>query len=174
MNISEAGLDKHFYVNTVKEGKKTFLILDQKRAGAVIILKERCGFPSGKKNFIQALECNSIDGANFSGSDINIDNKIYRYSKGAVMGRFKHPRKSVKRDRTTENIAAPSTTENHETLQGYIYMDINILFVNKTAFSLAISREIRFIYCKPMASSVSKRVQNALEQIKLDYQARRF
>ena len=86
MDISEAGLDKHFYVNTVKEGKKTFLILDQKRAGAVIILKERCGFPSGKKNFIQALECNSIKGIDFGRRDVNIANEIYGYSKGAAMG----------------------------------------------------------------------------------------
>ena len=46
--------------------------------------------------------------------------------------------------------------------------------MNKTAFLLAISQDIGFIHCKPMASSVTKRVQNALKQITLDYQARGF
>ena len=45
MDISEAELDKHCYLNTVKKGKTTFSILDQKRAEAVRILQETCGFP---------------------------------------------------------------------------------------------------------------------------------
>ena len=61
MNISEAELDKHRYLNTEKDGKTTFSILDQKRAEAVRILQERCGFPSDE-DFINALECSSIEG----------------------------------------------------------------------------------------------------------------
>ena len=38
MDISEAVLDKHCYLNTVKKGKITFSILDQKRIEVVIIL----------------------------------------------------------------------------------------------------------------------------------------
>ena len=55
MDISEAELDKHYYLNTVKDRKTTFFILDQKRATAVRILQERCGFQSDK-NFMNALE----------------------------------------------------------------------------------------------------------------------
>ena len=90
MDISEADLDKDCYLNTVKEGKTTFSIPDQKRAEAIRTLQERCGFPSDK-DFINALECNSIESVNFGRRDVNIANKIYRYSKGAAMGRFKHP-----------------------------------------------------------------------------------
>ena len=45
MDSSEANLDRHCYLNTMKEEKTTFSILDQKRAGVVRILQERCGFP---------------------------------------------------------------------------------------------------------------------------------
>ena len=41
MNISKAELDEHCYLNTVKDGKTIFSILDQKRAEAVRILQER-------------------------------------------------------------------------------------------------------------------------------------
>ena len=61
MDISEADVDEHCYLSTVKQGKTLFSILDQKRAEAVRILQERCGFPSDK-DFINALECNSIKG----------------------------------------------------------------------------------------------------------------
>ena len=94
MDISEAELDKHSYLNTVKKGKTTFSILDQKRAEAVRILQESCGFPSDK-GFINALKCNSIEGVDFGRRDVKIVNEIYGYSKKAVMGRFKlKPRKS--------------------------------------------------------------------------------
>ena len=95
MNISEAELDKHCYVNTVKEKKTTFSILDQKRTEAVRILQERCGFLSDK-DFINTLEYNSIKGVDFGRRDVKIANKIYGYSKGAVMGKFKHPQKGCR------------------------------------------------------------------------------
>ena len=50
----------------------------------------------------------------------------------------------------------------------------DILFVNKTTFLLVRSRDFGFIHCKPMTSSVTKQVQNALKQITFDYQARGF
>ena len=40
MDISEAELDKHCYLNTVKDENTTFSILDQKRVEAVRILQE--------------------------------------------------------------------------------------------------------------------------------------
>ena len=167
MDISEADLDKHCYLNTVKEGKTTFSILDQKRAEAVRILQERCGFPPDE-HLIHALECNSIEGVDFGRRDVDIANEIYGYSKGADMGRFKHPRKGVKMDRTTEDIAAPVPLEIMKHYKD-IHLDIDILFVNKTVFLLAISWDIGFIHCRLMSSSATKRVQNTMEQITLDY-----
>ena len=76
--------------STVKDGKTTFSILDQKRAKTVRILQERCGFPSDK-DFIHALECNSIEGVDFGRRDVKIANKMYGYIKATAMGRFKHP-----------------------------------------------------------------------------------
>ena len=35
---------------------------------------------------------------------MKILNEIYGYSVGAAMGKFKHPRKGVKIDRTTEDV----------------------------------------------------------------------
>ena len=76
-------------------------------------------------------------------------------------------------DRTTEDIAALVPPEIMKYYKD-IHLDIDILFVNKTAFLLALLRDIGFIHCKPMASSVSKRVQIALKQITLNYQTRGF
>ena len=73
------------------------------------------------------------------------------------MGRFKYPRKGVKINRAIEDIAAPVP---QEIIKHYreIHPDIDILFMNKTAFLLAILRDIGCIHCKPMAFSSSKRV----------------
>ena len=109
----------------------------------------------------------------FGRRDVNITNNIYDYSKGAAMGRFKHPRKGVKMDRITEDIAAPVPPKIMKHYKD-IHLDIDIVFVNKTSFLLAISRDIGFIHCKAMAFNNSKRLQNGLKQVTLDYQARGF
>ena len=90
MDISKAELDKHCYLNTMEEGKTTFFILDQKRAEAVRILQERYGFPADE-DFINAMECNFIEGVDFGRRDVKIAKEKYGYSKGDAMGRFKHP-----------------------------------------------------------------------------------
>ena len=69
MDISEANLNEYCYLNTVKERKTIFSIFNQKRAEAVRILQEKCGFPSDK-DFINALECNSIEGVDFGRRDV--------------------------------------------------------------------------------------------------------
>ena len=108
MDISIAKLDEHCYLNTVKEGKTTFSILDQKRAEAVRILQERCGFPLDK-DFIHTLKCNSIEGVDFGRRDVNINNKIYGYSRG----------------RRTEDIAAPLPPDIMEYYKD-VHLDIDI------------------------------------------------
>ena len=77
------------------------------------------------------------------------------------MGRFKHPRKEVKTDRTTEDVAAPLPPKILEHYKD-IHLDIDILYVNQTAFLLAISRDIGCIHCRPMSSNVTKKIQNAM------------
>ena len=69
----------------MKKGKLLFSILDQKRVEVVRTLQEHCALPSDKE-FINALECNSIEGVDFRRRDVNIANKIYGYNKGAAMG----------------------------------------------------------------------------------------
>ena len=76
-------------------------------------------------------------------------------------------------DRTTDDIAAPVPPEIMKHYKD-VHLDIDILFVNKTAFLLAISRDIGFIHCRPMSNSVTKRVQNVMKHITLDYHARGF
>ena len=61
MDISETNVEVHCHFDTVKEGKSLSSILDQKRTETVRTLQERCAFPSNK-NYINALECNSIEG----------------------------------------------------------------------------------------------------------------
>ena len=172
MDISEANLEEHCYLNTVKEGKIIFSILDQKQAKVVRILQERCDFPSDE-DFINALECNSIEGVDFDRRDFKITNKIYGYSKGAAMGRFKHLQKAVKMDGTNKNVGIPLPSKIMEHYKD-VHLDIDILYVNKTPFLLAISRDIGFIHCRPMSCNVTKQIQNAMKQITLDYQARGF
>ena len=53
MDISEADLDEHCYLNTVKKGKTIFSVLNQKRAEVIKILQEQCGFLTDE-DFIQA------------------------------------------------------------------------------------------------------------------------
>ena len=105
--------------------------------------------------------------------DVKIANKIYGYSKGAAMGRFKYPRKGVKMDRTTEDVAAPLPPKIIEHYKD-IHLNIDILYVNQTPFLLEISRDIGFFHCRPMSRHVTKRIQNAMKQITLNYQARGF
>ena len=76
-------------------------------------------------------------------------------------------------DRTTEDVAAPLPPKILEHYKD-IHLDIDILYVNQTAFLLAISRDIGFLHCRPMSNNVIKRIQNAMRQITLDYQARGF
>ena len=89
------------------------------------------------------------------------------------MGRFKHPREGIKMSRTTKNIAAPVSPRIMKHYKD-VHLDIDILFVSKTAFLLAISQDIEFIYSRPISSSVTKQAQNAMKQITLDYQSRGF
>ena len=93
----------------------------------------------------------------FGRRNINTANKIYGYSTEAAMGRFKHSCKGMKIDRITEDIAASVPPEVMKYYKD-IHLDIDILFVNKTAFLLAISQNIRFIHYKTIVSSISKRV----------------
>ena len=55
-----------------------------------------------------------------------------------------------------------------------IHLDIDISYVNQTPFLLAISRDIGFIHCRPMSNNITKRIQNTMKQITLNYQAREF
>ena len=83
----------------------------------------------------------------FGRRDVKIANDIYGYSKGAAMGRFKHPRKGIKMDRTTELMAAPVPPTFMEYYSD-IHLDIDVLFVNKIPFLLTTSRDIGFIHIK--------------------------
>ena len=76
-------------------------------------------------------------------------------------------------DRTTEDVATPLPPKILEHYKD-IHLDIDILYVNQTAFLLAISRDIGFIHCRPMSSNVTKKIQNTMIQITLDYKARGF
>ena len=99
IDISKADLEEHCYLNTEKKRKTLFSILDQEIAEVVMILQEQYGFSSDKDS-INALECDFIDGVVLDRRDVNIAINIYGYSKGTAMGRFKHPLKGVKMDRT--------------------------------------------------------------------------
>ena len=93
----------------------------------------------------------------FGRRDVKIANDVYGYSNGATMGKFKHPRRGVKMDRTTEDFAAPVPPTIMERYSD-IHLDVDILFENKIPFLLATSRDIGFIYCKVLLSKHGKRV----------------
>ena len=76
-------------------------------------------------------------------------------------------------DRTTEDVASPLPSK----IIGHyknIHLNIDILFIDQTSFLLAISRDIGFIHCRSVSNNITKRIQNAMKQITLDYQAKRF
>ena len=88
---------------------------------------------------------------------MKIANEIYDYSKDVAMGKFKCPCKSVKMDRTTEDVATPVPLKITEYYKD-IHLDIGLLLVNKIPFILAKSRDIGFIHCKALLSKHDKRV----------------
>ena len=64
-----------------------------------------------------------------------------------VDGKFKHLRKGIKMDRTTEDIATlvpPKIMEHYKC----VHLDLDILFVINVAILLAKSIDIGFIHCK--------------------------
>ena len=61
MDISEADVNNHCYLSTVKQGKTLFSILDQKKAEIVRIIRERCVFTLDE-DFINTLGYDSIEG----------------------------------------------------------------------------------------------------------------
>ena len=88
---------------------------------------------------------------------MKIANEIYGYSKDVAMGKFKHHRKGVKMDRTTEDVATPVPPKIMEHYKD-IHLDIDLLFVNKIPFLLAKSRDIGFIDYKALLSKHNKRL----------------
>lgn len=147
-------------------------MIDQKRAKAVRLLQEQCGFPSDE-DFINALECNTNPGVDFGRRDVKIANAIYGCSEGAAMGKMKHPRKGQKMERTTEKVAKhlPDSILEH---YRDVHLDLDLMFVNGVAFFLATSRDIGFIHCQPVLSKHNKRVQDALKDIVADYEHQGF
>ena len=88
-------------------------------------------------------------------------------------GKFKHPQKGIKMDRTTENIAALVPLEMMEHYKHkHIHLDLDLLFVKTIPFLLAKLRDIKLINCKAILNQ-SKKVQNGLKSIVLD-EVRRF
>ena len=172
MDIGQGEPDGYCHFSTVKKGKLKFSMMDQKRAKAVRLLQEQCGFPSDE-DFINALECNVISGVDFGRRDIKIANKIYGYSTGASKGKMKHPRKGQRMDRTSDDVTTPVP---QSILKHYknMHLDMDILFVNGIAFFLTISRDIGFIHCKPVVSKHNKQVQDALKGIVADYKSQGF
>lgn len=76
-------------------------------------------------------------------------------------------------DRTTDDIAAPLPSKIMKHYKD-VHLDIDTLFVNKAPVLLAISRDIGFIHCRPMSHNVTKRIQNTMKQVTLNFQARGF
>ena len=90
-------------------------------------------------------------------------------------GKFKHPQKGIKMDRTTENIAALVPLEMMEHYKHkHIHLDLDLLFVNKIPFLLTELIDIGFIHCKAILAKSDKLVQNGLKSVILDYEAREF
>ena len=68
----------------------------------------------------------------------------------------------MKMDRTTEDITTPLPPKIMEHYKD-VHLDIDILFVNKIPFLLAISRDTGFVHCRPMSFNVTKQIQNAMQ-----------
>ena len=113
LNLAQDDHQCHF--NTIEKTKMQFSTQDQKRAEKVRILQERCGYPSDE-DFINALECNIIQGVDFVRRDVKIANEIYGYSKNAAMGKMRNTRKGQKMVRVIDELATPVP---HDILEHY-------------------------------------------------------
>ena len=60
-------------------------------------------------------------------------------------------------DRTTEDVAAPLPPKIIEHYKD-VHLDIDIVYINQTPSLLVISRDIRFIHCRPMSNNVTKQI----------------
>ena len=170
LNLAQDDQQCHF--NTIEKTKMQFSTQDQKRAEKVRILQERCGYPSDE-DFINALECNIIQGVDFVRRDVKIANEIYGYSKNAAMGKMRNTRKGQKMVRVIDELATPVP---HDILEHYgnVHIDIDIMFVNNIPFFTVLSMDLKFIHCRAMLSRHHQRVQDTLRIIVKDYQSRGF
>ena len=129
------------------------------------------GSPSDA-NFIQALEHNKIPGVDFTKRDIRIAKNLLGYSKYAAKGKMKHPRKGVQMTDNTEKYSEVPT----EVLKHYkeIHLDIDVMYINKISFLVAVSKSIGMIHCMPVMNKDNKRVSDALTSIISQYNGRGF
>ena len=130
-----------------------------------------CGSPSDT-DFIQALEHNKIPGVDFTKRDVRIAKDLLGYSKYAAKGKMKHPRKGVQMNDNTEKYSEVPT----EVLKHYkeVHLDIDVMYINKIPFLVAVSKSIGMIHCMPVMNKDNKRVSDALTSIISQYNGRGF
>ena len=110
--------------------------LDRRRAETVQSLQKRIGFPDGN-NLAYVIDCNLIGNYQFNRQYIHIANEIH--GKNIVELRNKSTRRKVKISGIDVKHDVPKTIM--DTYQ-QIYLDINIMYVNKVAYLTAISEHI--------------------------------
>ena len=130
-----------------------------------------CGSPSDA-DFIQALEHNKIPGVDFTKRDVRIAKDLLGYSEYAAKGKMKHPRKGVQMSDNTEKYSEVPI----EVLKHYkeVHLDIDVMYINKIPFLVAISKSIGMIHCMPVMKKDNKRVSDALTTIISQYNGRGF
>ena len=108
----------------------------------------------------------------FTKRNVKIAKDLLVYSEYAAKGKMKHPRKDIQVADNTERYSdVPS-----EILKHYkeIHQDIDVMYINKIPFLVAVSKSIGMIHCTPVMNKDNKRVSDALTSIIAQYNGQGF
>ena len=157
------------FFSTVKGRKAMFSKLDCKRAAAVRELQERLGFPSDVI-LAKAIEYNVLGTCQYNRRDIRIANKIFGPSKGSLKGKSTARKgKMDTQDRVMRDVPPKVMNEYRN-----IHLDIDIMFVNGTAFLATILRHLRMTHARAILDRKINKLKDEITAVKSEYKNRGF
>ena len=160
---SDDGIDK-CYLTTMKDRKAMFSEADCSYAKAVRNLQSRLGHPLDV-DLANAMKYNVLGPCDFNKRDMRIAYKIFGPSAAALKGKTTNSKnKTEVQEEVTNDVP-------EEILKEYkdVHVDIDIMYLNKITFFTAISRNIKLIRCRAIATRDKKRVQDAMQELIKEY-----
>ena len=107
------------------------------------------------------MEYNVLGACDFNRRDIRIAEKIFGPNAAAMKGKTTNSKSKMEvQEKITTDVPEHILKEYKD-----VHVDIDIMYVNKIPFFTAISRNIKLIHCRAIASRNKKRVQDAMDEM---------